>query len=294
MFVPKASGMQRAASGLEKSERSGERMRFPWIMFIRFFLVLLAATAFCSWAPAQEVALPPKESFHLFLLVGQSNMAGRGVLDLQDKTPQPRVLMLTKEGKWAPAVDPMHFDKPAAGVGLGKTFGQSIAEKRPNVTIGLIPCAVGGSPIDSWMPGALDEATRTHPWDDMMRRTQVALASGTLKAILWHQGESDSKPELAPTYEAKLHALIARFRKDLAMPEIPFIAGQMGRFADAPWKPEKSLVDQAHQALPGKVAHTAFVSAEGLQHKGDQVHFDSASLRELGKRYAEAFLKEVP
>jgi hypothetical protein len=33
------------------------------------------------------------------------------------------------------------------------------------------------------------------------------------------------------------------------------------------------------------------VSAEGLKHKGDKIHFDSASFRELGKRYAEAFLR---
>ena len=263
-------------------------------MVMRLFLLLLAATAFNPWARAQDAALPPKASFHLFLLVGQSNMAGRGVIEPEDKIPHPRVLMLSKEGKWVPALDPMHFDKPAAGVGLGKTFGQLVAEARPEVTIGLIPCAVGGSPIDSWVPGALDEATRTHPWDDMMRRTQVALASGTLKGILWHQGESDAKPELAAAYETKLQALITRFRTDLAAPKLPFLAGQMGRFADVPWTEEKTVVDQAHQALPKKVPHTAFVSAEGLKHKGDQVHFDSASLRELGERYAQVFLNLTP
>jgi hypothetical protein len=68
----------------------------------------------------------------------------------------------------------------------------------------------------------------------------------------------------------------------------------MGRFEDVPWTEEKTVVDQAHQALPKKVPHTAFVSAEGLKHKGDQVHFDSASLRELGKRYAKVFLNLTP
>jgi hypothetical protein len=40
-----------------------------------------------------------------------------------------------------------------------------------------------------------------------------------------------------------------------------------------------------------KVPNTAFVSAEGLKHKGDKIHFDSPSFRELGKRYAEAYWK---
>jgi hypothetical protein len=125
----------------------------------------------------------------------------------------------------------------------------------------------------------------------MVKRAAIALPAGTLKGILWHQGESDSFPLLAPAYEAKLHDLVSRLRQEVNAPEIPFIAGQMGQFADMPWTPEKVLVDQVHQDLGKKVPHTAFVSAEGLKHKGDKIHFDSPSFRELGKRYAEAFLK---
>ena len=256
-------------------------------------LIPLFAFVFSIFAHAQEMTLPAKEKFHLFLLVGQSNMAGRGVVEEQDKTPHPRVLMLSKEGKWVPAVDPMHFDKPAAGVGLGKTFGQIIAEANPGVTIGLIPCAVGGSPIDTWKPGVFYPATKCYPWDDMAKRAALALPAGTLKGILWHQGESDCKPELAPAYEAKLHDLIARLRQELKAPLMPFIAGQMGKFEEVPWTPEIVIVDAAHQSLEKKVSHTAFVSAEGLKHKGDKIHFDSASFRELGRRYAEAYQKSM-
>lgn len=247
---------------------------------------LLLAVLFASFASAQD-------QMDLYLLVGQSNMAGRGVVEEQDKTPHPRVMMLGKDNQWTPAIDPLHFDKPAAGVGLGKTFGQIIAEATPGVTIGLIPCAVGGSPIDSWQPGVFYPATKSHPWDDMARRAAIALKSGTLKGILWHQGESDSNAKAAPGYEAKLHDLVKRLRALLNAPNVPFIAGQMGKFADAPWSPDKIIVDKAHQDLVSKVPHTAFVSAEGLQHKGDKVHFDSASFRELGKRYAAAYMKLI-
>jgi hypothetical protein len=256
-------------------------------------LLLLCALFLTTLISAQEVSPPAKDKFWLFLLVGQSNMAGRGVVEAQDKTPHARVLMLNKEGKWVPAIDPMHFDKTAAGVGLGKTFGQIVAEANPGVTIGLIPCAVGGSPISTWKPGAFYSGTKTHPWDDMAKRVEVALPAGTMKGILWHQGESDSNAEDAPGYEARLHNLVNRFRELVNSPDVPFIAGQMGRFDDSPWNPEKAVVDQAHQDLAKKVPHTAFVSAEGLKHKGDKVHFDSASFRELGKRYAEAYLKMV-
>jgi hypothetical protein len=222
-------------------------------------------------------------------------MAGRGVVTPADTAPHPRVLMLNKAGEWVPAVDPMHFDKPAAvGVGLGRTFGITVAEATRGVTIGLIPCAVGGSPIDAWQPGVLYSPTKSHPWDDALRRAQVALRSGTLKGILWHQGESDANAELAPKYREKLYSLIARLRSGLRAPGVPFIVGQLGQFADNPWSEFKRQVDQVHQTLPQNVRHTAFVSSDGLKHKGDKVHFDADSYRELGRRYAKAYLELMP
>ncbi len=262
----------------------------PLSTMLRPFICLLALFITVC-VSAQDTPLPAKDKFHLFLLVGQSNMAGRGVVEAQDSVVNPRVLMLSKDGKWVPAMDPMHFDKPSAGVGLGKTFGKIIAEANPGVTIGLIPCAVGGSPIDTWKPGVFYPATKSHPWDDMVKRVELALPAGTLKGILWHQGESDAQPRLAETYATKLHDLVTRLRDLVKSPNMPFIAGQMGMFEGVPWSPEMVLVDQAHRDLPKQVPHTAFVTAEGLHHKGDKVHFDSAAYRELGKRYAAAYLQ---
>ena len=254
----------------------------------------IAFSLIASLACAQTPALPAKENFHLFLLVGQSNMAGRGTVTPADKEPIARVLMLDKSGAWVPAVDPLHFDKPAVvGVGLGRSFAAAIAEANPGVTIGLIPCAVGGSPIDTWKPGIFYDATKSHPWDDAMRRAKLALQAGTLKGILWHQGESDSTAVLASGYEAKLHDLISRMRAELRAPKVPFIAGQLGKFSESPWDEFKTRVDQTHRDLPTKVPHTAFVASDGLTHRGDKVHFDSDSYREFGRRYAAAYLKLV-
>ncbi len=237
--------------------------------------------------------LPPRERFYLFLLVGQSNMAGRGKVADQDKQPIPRVLKLSKGGNWVPAIAPLHFDKPnIVGVGVGRSFAAQVAAANPEITVGLIPCAVGGSPIASWEPGGYHASTKTHPWDDALPRAKLALKSGTLKGILWHQGESDSKPALAGVYEEKLHALITRFRHALNEQSVPFIAGQMGQFSERPWDDARKFVDAAHRNLPMQVPHTAFVTSDGLTHKGDQVHFDAKSYRELGRRYAGAYLDQ--
>jgi hypothetical protein len=260
----------------------------PGVRIASAAVVWLAATlAGSAW---QSPAAPPaRDAFHLFLLAGQSNMAGRGVVEPPDRSAAEGVLMLDKARVWMPAVDPMHFDKPIAGVGLGRSFAARVLESHPGMTIGLIPAAAGGSPIDTWVPGGYHDQTKSHPWDDAIARATVAMQAGTLKAILWHQGESDATPALAPGYQAKLDDLVARFRSALGAPELPFIAGQLGQFADEPWDDARRRVDEAHRGLPARVRRTAFVSSDGLVHGGDKVHFDSASLRELGRRYAAAY-----
>jgi dienelactone hydrolase len=260
-------------------------IRHPFLICLILLLPGLLA------AQQDNLRLPAKSDFHLFLLAGQSNMAGRGELEPIDQLAYSRVLTLNADGQWVPAVDPIHFDKPIAGVGLGRTFGITMAALNPDATIGLIPVAVGGSPIDSWEPGGYHEQTDSHPYDDAMKRARSALEHGTLKGILWHQGESDSNAEKAGAYEAKLHTLINRLRTELNAPDAPFIAGQMGRFEGSPWTPEKEQVNEVHELLPQHIANTAFVHANQLTDKGDLIHFDSSSFRELGRRYARAYLE---
>ncbi len=235
--------------------------------------------------------LPKKVNFHLFLLTGQSNMAGRGIIEKSDKVPHPRVLALGKDGKWRLALAPIHFDKTVAGVGLATSFAEAIAEKYPNVTIGLIPAACGGSPISSWEPGGYHSQTRSHPWDDAIARARVAMKDGELKGILWHQGESDGKPGLAEAYEGKLEDLFQRFRRELNVSELPIVLGQLGQFPEKPWNEYRMLVNNAHIAVSKRMGKVVFVPSDGLTPNSDFVHFDTRSLRIFGKRYAEAYLK---
>ena len=239
---------------------------------MRRWLFGLFAFAACALQAADA-------NFHLYLLVGQSNMAGRGKIALEDKVAVPRVLMLNKGNEWVSAVDPIHFDKTIAGVSLGRTFGIEMAKSNKDVKIGLIPCAVGGTPIRRWQQhGDLYKVA--------LKRAKLAQKDGVIKGILWHQGEGDSgKEETAKIYEAQLHAMVTAWRKDLAGENIPVVVGELGQFFKR--AKFKGTVDAALKALPSKVKHAAWVSAEGLEHKGDVVHFNAAGYREFGKRYAE-------
>ena len=251
-------------------------MKVPCLVQVLVLLWFVCVVSPRGWAE-------PDASLHLYLLVGQSNMAGRGTLDEESKKTDPRIFMLTKELKWQPAADPLHFDKPIAGVGPGLAFAKHIAEKTPGIRIGLIPCAVGGTSIKLWVPEGFDKFTKTRPYADMLERVKVAQREGVLKGIIWHQGEADRNATDA--YAGLLAELIERMRKDCGA-EVPFVAGEISSF-QSQTEDLTLRLNAAIRSLEGRVKRYGWVSSEGLNHKGDQVHYDSASARILGVRFAD-------
>jgi hypothetical protein len=286
------------ASPLESPSRLASRLSGWRLWRLRALALVSLGLSSLQGGAAQPVAgeskpdgvsLPPKAKLHLFLLVGQSNMAGRGDVEPSDKEPIPNVVALNAAGEWVMATDPVHWDKPSAGVGLARSFAVEYLKTHPGVSVGLIPAAHGGSPISTWAPGQYWADTKGHPYDDAITRTRHALERGTLKGILWHQGESDRGADLAPRYGAALTELIARFRKDLNASTVPFVIGQLGQFPGAgPWDAPTMLVDRAQREVARSAPFAAFVSSDGLTSKADNLHFDARSLREFGKRYAAA------
>lgn len=242
----------------------------------------------CLLLAIGAVAAQPKD-LDLFLLIGQSNMAGRGVVEDADKAVIAGVWMLNKEMQWVPAVDPMHFDRPPiVGVGLGRSFARWLQQAAPRAQIGLIPAAMGGSALDEWVPeGPL--------YRNALARAKAAMQSGKLRGILWHQGEADSvDPAKAASYRERWTKWIAGLRADLGDENLPVVVGQLGEFLYTRPKnesPHARVVNEQLAMLPVSVPRVAFAPARGLVHKGDHVHFDSASLRELGRRYALAYLQ---
>ena len=264
------------------------KMSLKLIKFAMLSAVLLASGC-ASIASTDKQS--ENENFLVFLLAGQSNMAGRGEVTEADREPDPRILMLTQDGTWQPATDPVHYDKSRAGTGLARNFARVLTEQDKDITIGLVPAACGGSPISSWVPGGYHEQTESHPYDDAIERTRLALQDGRLAGILWHQGESDSRPQRAAVYKENLAELIQRFRQDLGAPDVPFIIGQLGQFEGKPWNEARHQVNQAQIEVAAETAHSAFVSSDGLTAKEDNTHFNTESLHEFGKRYAAAWLE---
>jgi len=236
------------------------------------------------------------DQLDIFLLIGQSNMKGRGVMPAQAAN-DPQIAMMHKgTDQWFVARHPLHLvgdpqtfkGHDNAGVGPGLSFAETVIRHRPSTRIALVPCAVGGSRIGVWGKGA-------RLYEDAVRRATLALENGPegktrFAGALWLQGESDAREERLPLYADALADLVKNLRADLNSPELPFIAVTIGEMRDDHELREK--INLILLDLPEHVEHTAAVDARDLKgHIGDNVHFDTATQNEIGRRFARTWLK---
>lgn len=240
-------------------------------MFRLSWIAACLVSLFASISSAGEPDL-------VFLLIGQSNMAGRAPLEEADKTPIEGVMLLNAEGKWEAAVNPLNryaTDRKVLSMqqlGPGDGFARTLHKELPDQSIGLIVNARGGSNIDLWKPGQT-------LYDHTLQRIRKLETKPKFAGVIWHQGESNAND---PEYLNKLEELVNNLRKDLENPDLPFVAGEVHK--DLP-------VNGLMKQLPQKLQGTAVVSADKLTVLGDNVHFDRAGQKELGRRYAAAWLK---
>src|SRR5476651_440762 len=121
---------------------------------------------------------------HSFLMLGQSNMAGRGYSKDVKQIYDEQIKMLVN-GRWQTMVEPINFDRPTSGIGLAASFAGAWRLKNEHEQIGLIPCADGGASLDDWAVGG-------PLFENAVFQAKLALRTSTLGGILWHQGENDS------------------------------------------------------------------------------------------------------
>ena len=221
-----------------------------------------------------------------FLLIGQSNMAGRGDPNEVEPIQNDRLYVL-RNGRYQKMYVPVNPDRKKAGTNLAESFADAVS-KEYDVDVGLVPCADGGTHLDQWMPG---EAL----FENAVFQATQSRRYGELVGILWHQGESDSHLGRHLVYEEKCLHIFSELRKRLGIDEsVPIITGGIGDYIidcrDGEFK-EYTAVNAALQKMARENKGISFVPATGLRDKGDKLHFSSASLREFGLRYFEAFKK---
>ncbi|MBN1600334.1 MAG: hypothetical protein JW915_01940 [Chitinispirillaceae bacterium] len=273
--------------------------------------------------PVSQVFAEVDPNFHIYLLFGQSNMAGGagGSTDQagrslitdecdtnsrvkvmafgdcnQNSNPCPNRKVQRKHQQWYTAFPPYH--NCHEGIGPADNFGRTLLDSiRKDITIGFVPCALSGQNIAVFEKGKnaqIDDHTRpvvngtklpSGAYEWMRDKCKVAQQTGVIKGILFHQGESNSGEANWPE---RVKKIVDDLKADLNLwDSIPFIAGEM-RY-DGCCKNHNTQIAK----LPGLIPNCAVASADGLQRRSatDNFHFNLPGTNEFGFRYAKAFLK---
>lgn len=258
------------------------------------FAISLIATPDCIAKGNNKPARQSRKKYDIYLLIGQSNMAGRGRLLEQDTLASIKgVWLLNDKDKPEPARNPLNkystigkeYSKQQMSPGYG--FATK-THKKTGRKILLVHNARGGTRISWWLPDS-DHATPNY-YSEAVRRTKRAMKYGTLRAILWHQGCGDCGKESLPLYMSRLKSLVENLRTDLNAPNIPFIAGEL-----AHWRKQSAPFNEMIHTISEKIPNAHWVSAEGcdmLRDKKDP-HFGREGQLLLGERYADKVLSIV-
>ena len=253
-------------------------------------------------------------NFYVYICFGQSNMEGNAQPDpKKDKANVDKRFRLLATcnysspqrtmGQWYDAIPPLV--NPVGGLGPTDYFGRTMVAALPaNVRIGVIPVAMGGSPIEMFDKDKYKQKLQSNPnewWAqiaknnyggnpygriiDMAKKAQEV---GVIKGILLHQGCSNNGD---PNWPGMVKKIYNDMLNDLglAADTVPLFVGETLR-------QENGGACYGHNVqvdrMPSVVPTSHVVSSEGLPGNGqDPWHFNATGYRILGKRYAFEALK---
>ena len=229
----------------------------------------------------------------IYILAGQSNMSGRGVLaELPIFRNYPKVLNYSNAGRWIAGAEPIDKavnqvdavsdDGSSALVSPGMSFANSIYDLRPGRSVGLVPCAKGATSMEQWSRSL----SRSTLYGSMIARANEAAANGALKGLLFYQGESDTgNTSLANGWGGKFLQFVNDVRFDLGdgLKVVFTVLGpNPNDLVNFPaW--DTLVANQLALQIPSGVAR---VSANDLAAPTE--HLSTASYVTLGQRYATA------
>ncbi|MFR1566344.1 MAG: sialate O-acetylesterase [Christensenellales bacterium] len=225
------------------------------------------------------------ETVRSFLMIGQSNMAGRG--NLTDVPPIDNDLcFMLRNGRWQKLSEPVNPDRAlsgsfASGISPAASFLDEYT-RFYGVSAGLIPAADGGTKICQWQPGEI-------LFDHAVMLTELAKRSSVFSGILWHQGESDCGcDEDVNKYETRFQHMLNGLLS--ALGNVPVVIGELSENTAESWgfKTRPQRLNSVLRKIASKNKNIAVASAKGLTLKTDGIHFDAQSCRIFGKRYFEA------
>ena len=201
---------------------------------------------------------------HLFILSGQSNMAG-----------------LKPEESFIPTVE--------------KAFGKE------NVIV--IKDAMGGQPIRRWYKEWKDAAGKKPAkngdlYDRLMSKVKPAVKDQKLSSVtfLWMQGERDAKEKNGDVYKASFKGLLEQVKTDLGIKDLNFVIGRLSDYdmqnkKYPHWTKLRDIqVELAKESDRGEWVDTDDLN-DGKNRKGKEIkndlHYSAEGYVTFGKRLAD-------
>lgn len=233
----------------------------------------------------------------LWVIAGQSNAAGYGRGTVFDP-PELGVHILKNNKTWDIAAHPLndptgstHPNREIATPGHSPylSFARRLKEAL-GYPIGLIQTALGNTRLSEWNPVENPAAPLFH---NMIHC--IALAGGRVRGLLWYQGESDTNPGLAETYERRFADFIGHLRTVLDAPRLPIIVAQSNRYTGQQSAEEHrgwSILRET-QRNARKLGGIAVVVPTLDLPLSDDCHTSPAGNLILGRRKADAALAMV-
>ncbi len=277
-------------------------------------LSVSAAMCFGLSAMVSTAFAAPNPNFHIYIAYGQSNMAGAGPIEAGDQDPVDNFVMISgvdcngrkgntniklAKGQWSKAVPPMFHCYE--GLSVADYFGKTMAKEMPNVTIGIIPVAVGGASIklfdkaqwqpyvnssESWLANwAKDYESQGNDYAAIINLAKKAQEVGVIKGFIFHQGETDGGMS---NWEQVVKKTYDDMRNDLGIKEeLPFVAGEMV------YNGACHGMSTRVNGLSKYFTKFGVAKSQGTGMQSDRLHFDHDGYVEMGKRYAAEMLKLI-
>lgn len=271
------------------------------------FVLILALNIQCQQfsQPFEIIEIKPEHlgKLKLFLLVGQSNMSGRGDLSEFRNDIDSNIYLFGNDYKWHYAqepsdneynqVDDCSIDKNP-GVSPAFSFAKALLQFDSTMIIGLIPCAKGGSSIAEWQKDFSDNGL----YISMIERAKVTSQYGEIAGILFYQGERDANADfidsnknrfgLPESWAEYFTEFVSNVRNDLGNQHLPIFVASLGVTPDidkyAYWEIIKT--EQRNIEIP----NVYFIQTDDLE-PGQSVHFQTSGYITIGERYADAYLQ---
>jgi hypothetical protein len=235
----------------------------------------------------------------LFVLAGQSNMEGWGELPAE-QTLHPRAFVFGNDYAWRLASEPI--DRPEGQVdpvsgatgrlGPGFAFAKPLLAERPELIVGLIPCARGNTSIHEWQRSLSDETL----YGACLKRIRAASAMGELAGLLVFQGEADAlDPQRNPdrvlsafNYGRMFSRFVKDFRTAVERPDLPVVYAQIGTTDAVEAFVNWELIQEQQAAID--LPCTRMFTTDDLD-LADGLHFTTTSYQTIGARFAAAYLQ---